>query len=243
MTQPNRWLTERVDQPELLDEMACSDEEAVRSLDDLRWLNRLIFGIPATLGVLHGWLRDATAPATVLELGTGSGQMAQALAQWAARERRTVRVIALDFTQRHLAHARRWNERLGTPAVHLLGGDALALPLADQSVDYVTSSLFLHHFDDAALLRLFAECRRVARRGLVMSDLWRHALPFYLYKGVAEPLLVRSPVTRTDSTISFQRAYRPDEIAAIAGQALPGVRVVLHPLSMRWVLSSRWEQP
>lgn len=233
-------MRHRLDTPELLDDATLPEDAALASLADLRRLNRFLFGISVTLGALEGWLAAGPKPATVLDLGTGSGQMAQALARWAARSHQAVRVLALDRVPRQLHHARAWNAHLGTPHVLLLAGDALRLPLTDQSVDYVTSSLFLHHFDEAALRHLFAECRRVARRGVAMSDLWRHPLPFALYQTLAEPLLVRSPITHFDSRASFRRAYRPAEIAALAGECLPGVRVSVQLPSFRWVLTSRW---
>ncbi|MBA3534543.1 MAG: methyltransferase domain-containing protein [Ardenticatenales bacterium] len=233
-------LAQRVDTPELLDEGQGSEAEAYQSLEDLRRLNRFLFGVHVTLHPLTQWLRESPKPVTVLELGTGSGQMAQALARWAAHEYQAVRVLALDLIPRHLTLARHWNHMAETPHVLLVGSNALHLPLANQSVDFVTSSLFLHHFDEDALRALFAECRRVARRGLVMSDLWRHPLPFYLYKGLAEPLFVRSPITHEDSTASFRRAYRPAEIARIAAFVLPEPQVALHFPSFRWRLTSRW---
>ncbi|MGH2543303.1 MAG: methyltransferase domain-containing protein [Ardenticatenaceae bacterium] len=245
MMRDNLLLARRVDSPELLDEGGCSEAEARRSLLDLRRLNQMLFGVHATLAPVRALLHEASKPASVLDVGTGSGQMAQELARWAlqvhARETVAVRVFALDLLPRHLAYARHWNEKMGTPHVHLIGGSALELPLADQSVDYVISSLFLHHFDEPGLIRLFAECRRVARGGLAMSDLWRHPLPYYLFKIIAEPFLVRSPITRIDGTRSLRRAYRPEEIRRIAGRVLPNVRVTTHVWSMRWVLTSRWE--
>lgn len=244
MNRPLDWarlrLAQRVEGRELLDDAQLSLAAAWTSLEDLRRLNALLFGVRATLHPLKAWLRADPQAATVLELGTGSGQLAQVLARWAAREGHTVTMLALDLAPPYLRLARRWNEALGTPQVRLLAGDGLALPLATQSVDYVISSLFLHHLDEAALRALFQECRRVARRGLLMSDLWRHPLPFYLYKLFAEPLLVRSPITRIDSTISFRRAYRPAEMARVVRGLLPDAEIALHFPSFRWVLRSRW---
>jgi SAM-dependent methyltransferase len=234
-------LHNRIDRPELLDEGRAPGVEIRRSLDDLRRLNTLVFGVSVTLTPLKRWLRESPKPTSVLDVGTGSGQMAQVVARWAAREYQAVHIYALDLVPRHLRHAQAWSRWFATPQVKLLAGSALELPLADQSVDYVTSSLFLHHFDEPALLRLFAECRRVARRGIVMSDLWRHPLPFYLYKLLLEPLLVRSPVTRADSTASFHRSYRPGEIRRIATATLPNVSVSLHFPAFRWLLTSRWD--
>ena len=70
---------------------------------------------------------------------------------------------------------------------------------------------------------------------MVMSDLWRHWLPFTLYR-ILEPLLVRSPVTHYDSRASFRRSYKPAEMQTIAERTLPGVSVTLNFPSFRWVL-------
>jgi SAM-dependent methyltransferase len=234
-------LARRVDAPEILDEGTASESETHRSLEDLRRLNRWLFGVDAMSRIVQGWLREQPEATIVLDVGTGSGQMAQAIVRLAARERRPVSVLALDFSPLHLESARAWNARGGIGTVHLLAADALRLPLANHSVDYVISSLFVHHFDERSLAVLFKECRRVARRGLLMSDLWRHPLPFYLYKALAEPLFVRSRVTRADSTVSFRRSYRPGEIRQIAMRSLPDARVSLHLPSLRWLLASQWD--
>lgn len=236
----NWLLTHRIDMPEIQDEGGGSDAEMQRSLEDLRRLNRFLFGIRVTLKKLEGWLRETPKPATVLDMGTGSGQIAQALARWAERKSQRVRIIGLDLMPRHLPMARQWNDAMNTPQVLLLGGDGLSLPLADQSVDYITSSLVLHHFDEPSLHQLFTECRRVARYGIAMSDLWRHPLPFYLYKALAEPIFTRSPITFADSTASFHRAYRPHEMKRIAATHLPNVQLQLHFPSFRWLLTSKW---
>lgn len=229
-------LTERVDGDELLDSGQISRTETRRSLADLRRLNGLLFGVQATLAPLRPRLRAAPKPVTVLDLGTGSGQLAQALHRWARDDHQALQILAFDLAPSHLRAAREWNTRLDLPHIHLAAADALHLPLADSAVDYVTSSLLLHHFSPEALVTLLAECGRVARRGVVMSDLWRHPLPYYLYKGLAEPLLVRSPVTRVDSTISFRRAYRPEEFRRLAARALPHATVRLAFPSFRMIL-------
>lgn len=233
-------LTQRIDHPEMLDEGEMSMAERHRSLDDMRRMNGVLFGVQATLGPLLPWLREAPKPVTVLDLGTGSGQLSQALARWAQREGIALRLLAADLSSAHLGYANTLNGRLGTPNIHLAAADAFRLPLADQSVDIVISSLLLHHFAPDALAALLAECRRVARHGLVMSDLERSPLPYMLYRALVEPLLVRSPVTVYDGRVSFHRAYRREELQAIAKRVLPSPHVRLHLPSLRLQLTDFW---
>ena len=51
--------------------------------------------------------------------------------------------------------------------------DAMALPFPDGSIDIVTCSQVLHHFDGPEADRLLQECTRVARTAVVIGDLRR----------------------------------------------------------------------
>jgi len=100
-------------------------------------------------------------PATILELGCGTGQGIDALAKrW-----RQSRIIALDLAEAMLQRARRRGTWLNRPRP--LCADLEALPLADDSVDLVISNATLQWAGDLA--RAFAELRRVLRpEGLLM---------------------------------------------------------------------------
>lgn len=100
-------------------------------------------------------------PATILELGCGTGQGIDALAKrW-----RQSRIIALDLAEAMLQRARRRGTWRNRPRP--LCADLEALPLADDSVDLVISNATLQWAGDLA--RAFAELRRVLRpEGLLM---------------------------------------------------------------------------
>ncbi len=97
------------------------------------------------------------APATVLDLGAGTGSATVAL----RRRFRRARVLALDMAPGMLraARRRRWPWR----RFACVCGDAHALPLRTASVDLVFSSLMLQWSDRPD--RVFAECARVLRPG------------------------------------------------------------------------------
>ena len=101
----------------------------------------------------------AFEPEVVVDLGCGTGHGAQALvARWPR-----ARVIAADFAPGMLRAAAR---HAGSSRVELLRADALALPLADASVDLVFCNLMLPWCGD--LDAAFGEVRRVLRpRGLL----------------------------------------------------------------------------
>ncbi len=104
---------------------------------------------------------DAFEPARILDVGCGPGDGTLALRErWPAAE-----LIALDLAIPMLrtgsASFPASTASANDPSVLFLCGDALALPLADASVDLVHSSLCLQWCDDPGLA--LAEFRRVLR--------------------------------------------------------------------------------
>ena len=112
-------------------------------------------------GVVLPWALAGT-PLTgdVLELGAGSGAMAEGMV-------RTHPGISLTTTDLDVAMVRAARDRLsGLPDVTVEQADVTALPFDDGAFDVVTSYLMLHHVIDwpAAL----AEAARVLRPGGVL---------------------------------------------------------------------------
>src|SRR5437868_202079 len=116
---------------------------------------------------------------------------------------------------RSLADLRRINRFLGGRRVVL---DALDVLVADRSVDVVTASLFLHHFDDTNVVRLLADFARVARRAVIVNDLIRNLVPYWFAR-LTGPLLATSFLTRYDGPASVLRGFTTKEMAAHAERA------------------------
>ncbi len=152
----------------------------------------------------------------VLDLGAGGCTIPHILAQWARRQRISVHILALDLRHAHLRWARRTLQTW--PEIAFIQGDVLAPPVAEQSVDFVISSLLLHHFSPDALIQMLPIWVRLARQSLIMTDLVRHPAAYWFMKA-ASPVFARSAITRHDAAVSIQRAYRPQELHTIAHEA------------------------
>ena len=95
--------------------------------------------------------------------------------------------------------------------------NALCLPFADDSFDFVVSSLFLHHLSDAEALTLMKEMSRVASRRFFIIDLHRHPAAYHLYHTFSRLFL--QPLTQHDGSLSILRSFRPEELRSLAGKA------------------------
>lgn len=208
-------LTERHIEPELLDH--ASPAEVAANLGDLRRINRYCGGLPTLRSALRPLLRPGLR---ILDVGAASGDHAAALPG--------ARVVSLDLSPVHLRHAT--GDRVAA--------DAFALPFAPGSFDIVMANLFLHHFEDAAIVTLLRQFARVATAGIVINDLERSRLA-WSFLPLTAPLFGWHPITLHDGPVSVAAGFRPAELAGLFARAgLPGVRVRRH---LPWFrLSAVW---
>lgn len=210
---------------EWLDDPRLPGDEVVRNLAELGRVDRRLGGSRA----LARWLLSRPAArregkARVLDLGAGAAQPTRRLRRALEDGGLAADVFALDLQWRHLAVGARMNGQESLPAV---AADALRLPLPDSSVDWVVSTLFLHHFSPDELAALFTEIRRVARRGFALLDLRRHRLPL-AFLALAGRLVFDSAVSVHDAPASVRQAYTPEELRQVLVAA--GTNAVVRPL-------------
>ena len=193
---------------ELLDNPAIDPALATRALKDVARSNVWFGGASAVLAELAPVLaaaRGKPGALTLLDVGTGAGDIperARDAAEWAGVPLVT---MGLEVTPALAAASR---PRSGVA----VAGNALALPFADHSVDVVTCSQVLHHFEAADGARLLAEMNRVARVRVIVADLrraWAAAGGFW----IASFALGFHPVTRHDGVVSVLRGFRAAELA------------------------------
>ena len=202
-------------QRELFDDPGADGATVVASLADVARANRFFGGAAAALKRLDEFFRVAGAGTTLtlLDVGTGDGDIPRAAQRRAERWGVKLSLLALE---RHPAAARH-AARHG--AMSVARGDARALPLRSRSADLVLCSQLLHHFHDAELTTLIAELDRVARLAVVVADIRPNpvaAVGIWL----ASYLLSFHRVTRRDGVVSVLRGFtsaRLRQVCAAAG--------------------------
>jgi ubiquinone/menaquinone biosynthesis C-methylase UbiE len=210
-------LPTRIDGHEWLDQGHGTPEAIDRSLGDLGRINRWLGGMRGLASYLYPRiLRCRNDHVRVLDLGAGGCAIPEAVARWARHAGISLDIYALDLQLAHLQWARRnlqsWSE------ITFIQGDVHALPFAESSVDFVISSLFMHHLTAQELTQVLPQWARLARQSLIMTDLVRHPAPYWFMKATS-PIFARSSITRHDAAVSIRRAYRPHELQQIAAEA------------------------
>lgn len=193
--------TARSIHPELLDTAAGPDRDA--SLRDLTRINRFLGGHRILRQLLDGLVHRGDA-FTVLDVGAASGDMSRVVLRAFPR----ASVVCFDLSPSHLAAA---------PAP-CIAGDAFSLPFAPRSFDFVFSSLFLHHFENARVAALLQGFAAVARRAVLAIDLERGPLGYH-FLPATRWLFGWNRVTLHDGPISVQAGFRRAELLDLARAA------------------------
>jgi hypothetical protein len=215
-----------VDRPELLELGYGSHQDVAANLAEMDRINRYLGGLRALTRHLYPRLLAQHGRLTLVDLGTGSAMIPVVIARWARRRGLDLRILAVDCAARQVRIAR--SNVKGYPEVQLVRADALHAPLPAGKVDYVISSLLLHHLAPGRLVEMLRATGARARCGLIMSDLARGWLPFYAFK-LVQRLFARHPLTRYDGALSILRAYTPAELLDLAEAAgLPNPQVFAH---------------
>ncbi len=219
---------------ELLDDRRA-DSRAVRNeLRDIARLNTLFGGTRAVVEALEPFFRDScnVQPATgnvhrtLLDVGTGSGDIALAAVAAARRHGITLTAIGLEV----IPAAARLTRANGVEGVL---GDGGALPFGPKSVDIVIASQVLHHLPRAVAVRWIASFDRVARRAVVLADLRRSRIAM-AGAWLAGYALRMGATTRHDAVVSLRRGYTRAVLTAMLREAgvsavpryRPGFRIV-----------------
>lgn len=145
---------------------------------------------------------------SVLDVGSGSGDLPAALREQLTASGVVPNAVALDRDPTALGFAK----RMSLAAVR---GDALRLPFADRSIDVVTAVKFAHHFSGDALSGLVAEMARVAARRVIILDIRRHRLAYWGFIAWSR-VFTRNRLVRFDGPLSVLRGFTPGELADLA---------------------------
>ena len=203
---------------EILDDPDVDPAVVTRSLADVVRSNSLFGGLSSAIDELKEALRGLPPQATLLDVGTGLGDIP-------CRAREVARDMGVDLTTLGLDSALEL-ARASRPVLTLaICGDALRLPFADHSVDIVMCSQVLHHFAGTDALELLREMNRVARVRVIVSDLrrsWIAAAGLWL---ASFPLRFHA-VSRHDGVVSVMRGFTPDELGDTVRQAVAKKTVV-----------------
>lgn len=188
--------------------------ELETDLENLEKLNRYFGSYSLVRFFLRRWFRTGKL-VRLLDLCTGFGDIPRFIVNWCRLRRIPIEITAVDQQPATLELARKKSSSY--PEISYLTADVLDfLPLAP--VDFVFCSLALHHFSDAAAIRLIRQTELMTRGKILFADLERSDLGLLGIQALTA-VVFREPMTRFDGRLSMQRAFSFPEMKRLAGAA------------------------
>jgi 2-polyprenyl-3-methyl-5-hydroxy-6-metoxy-1,4-benzoquinol methylase len=195
------YVAEKIDDPD------CDAEKMNRTYAHLAVINKILSRMGDLLR--RHVIADAVrmgGSATVLEFGCGGGDVLASLARASARAGVDLRLVGLDSDARAVARARQ--------------------SLAPYANARMFCNHVLHHIPPDDLIPVLRKLRLAARRRLLVNDLERSAVAYWLYTAFAG-VAFRESFVYADGRLSIRKGFRVSELEAACKQAgfPPGFRV------------------
>ncbi len=205
---------------EIMDDLDCHGEVVDQTLRELEIINRLLGGDYVTIDgiqrVVERAAKDARRILTVADFGCGGGDLAAKISK-----KLNVKVTGIDANPHIVAYARN-----RYPGISFITQDVFE---NTTTYDIITATLFVHHFDDDQLVRLFRSMKEHSRVGVVINDIHRHPLSYYSIKWLTK-FFSRSAMVKFDAPLSVRRAFKKKELVEILDKA--GIRN--YKISWKW---------
>jgi len=208
---------------ELLDDPAANPAAVAESLRNIGRANRWFGGAAAVRFGLARTLANVPPGTTLslLDLGTGLGDLPRVAVRWGAA--RGIRVVPVALEVNRVAATLASGS--GVPTALACAG---APPFRDKGVDVVLVSQVAHHLSEASVVHLLKTCDRLARRAAIVADLRRSPIARQAFWCGAQ-LLRFDPVTVADGITSIRRGFSPHELSSLMARAGVEGRVYRRP--------------
>lgn len=222
-------MRERSEEKELMDlgPAYYTAQEYTHCMKMLFKINRLFGFFHATVKILRKFPRHAT----LLDVGCGDGLFLLHLARYFPDMRLTGSDISAPAIQLARQELRLKNE---SPNISFELLSESQLLLAPNSIDIILTTLMCHHLSNDELVSFLHVAIQNARRAVIINDLHRHSIAYWLYRFIS-PLLFRNRLITHDGLISIRRGFLRSEWQSLLQQA-----GVSH-YQLKWGFPFRWQ--
>ncbi|MGK0212165.1 MAG: 2-polyprenyl-3-methyl-5-hydroxy-6-metoxy-1,4-benzoquinol methylase [Polaribacter sp.] len=202
--------TNRSTKIEIMDDLDMSGETLINSLDQLANINKWLGGNKTTIDSLKTILKTKPKDKTIsiVDLGCGNGDMLRKVAHFGRKNGYKFDLLGIDANQATIDYAIQLSANF--PEITYKKEDVLSKEFATHTYDIAMCTLFLHHFEDPIALDFIQTLLKNAKIGVVINDLHRHWLAYYLFKLLTS--VVGNKMTREDGLTSILKAFKRQDL-------------------------------
>ena len=204
----------RSSEMEIMDDFTIEGALFRDTLDKLEIINRFLGGNSVTINGLKSLLKNQSKnkTITIVDLGCGNGDILRDVAKFGRKNNYSFNLIGIDANLAAIEYAKELSKEYSELSFKTI--DILSEDFKKQSYDVVLCTLFLHHFKNEEIISFLKTTTNKATIGVVVNDLHRHKLAYYLFKLIG--FFIKNKMVRQDGLTSVLRAFKRKDLENIA---------------------------
>ncbi|MCD2258338.1 methyltransferase domain-containing protein [Psychroserpens luteolus] len=223
----------RSDAEEIMDDLDYNGPILHDALDKLAKINQWLGGNKVTLSGLKKVLKNQPKgkPITIIDLGCGSGDMLRTVSQFGKRNGYNFQLLGIDANHHTIDYAKASSKAYKN--IEFKAIDIFSEDFKQLNYDLVLTTLFLHHFKEDELVSFLKPVLVKAKLGIVVNDLHRHKLAYYLFKLLC--LTIKNKTIIEDGLTSVLRGFKRQELIHISQQLHANYQI-----EWKWAFRFQW---
>ena len=225
--------TNRSDETEIMDDFTLEGTMFRDTLDKLEIINRFLGGNVVTIKGVKKLLKNKSKDKliTIVDLGCGHGDILRDVAKFGRKKGYIFKLIGIDANPDAIEYAKELSKEY--PELTFEAIDIFSEEFKKLEYDVVLCTLFLHHFKDDELTSFLKPTLQNAKIGVVVNDLHRHKLAYYLFKVIG--LFIKNKMVREDGLTSILRAFKRTDLEQISTQLKAKASI-----EWKWAFRYQW---
>ena len=218
---------------EIMDDFTMEGVLFRDTLDKLEIINRFLGGNSVTINGLKKLIKNhpKNKTITIVDLGCGNGDILRDISKFGRKNNYSFKLVGIDANLAAIEYAKELSKEYSELSFKTI--DVLSEDFKKQSYDVVLCTLFLHHFKNEELISFLKTTTNKATIGVVVNDLHRHKLAYYLFKLIG--FFIKNKMVRKDGLTSVLRAFKRKDLENIAKE------IKVHfSIQWKWVFRYLW---
>ena len=223
----------RSSEMEIMDDFTMEGVLFRDTLDKLEIINRFLGGNSVTINGLKKLIKNhpKNKTITIVDLGCGNGDILRDISKFGRKNNYSFKLVGIDANLAAIEYAKELSKEYSELSFKTI--DVLSEDFKKQSYDVVLCTLFLHHFKNEELISFLKTTTDKATIGVVVNDLHRHKLAYYLFKFIG--FFIKNKMVRQDGLTSVLRAFKRKDLENIAKE------IKVHfSIQWKWVFRYLW---
>ncbi|MEL0645417.1 methyltransferase domain-containing protein [Olleya sp. Ti.3.14] len=223
----------RSEAEEIMDDLDYNGPILHDALDKLAKINQWLGGNIVTINGLKKALKNhnKSEAITIIDLGCGGGDILREISLFGIKNNYNFKLIGIDANPHTVNYANLLSQKYDNVSFEAI--DIFSDQFNNLEYDLVLTTLFLHHFKEDQLVSFLKPVLQKAKLGIVVNDLHRHKLAYYLFKLLCTTIKNKTIVE--DGLTSVLRGFKREELTTISKQINANYQI-----QWKWAFRFQW---